>query len=310
MTTTHPPTHIYPVLPPALGGQYEVLQTNAGPVALYSSLPSGGGLHIRATPLLLIHSVNAAACAFEVAPLYDHYRTMRPTYAIDLPGYGLSDRSDRAYTIRLMTDAVLAALTHIRGQHGGAAVDVAAVSLACEFAARAACESPDAVRRLALVSPTGFSGSKRFYGAPGSSRGIKWLHDICSNPRWSSGLFNALTRPGVIRYFLQRTWGSKNIDEALWRYDVLTTRQPGAKYAPLYFLSAHLFAADVNTLYEKPACPVWVSMATRGDFTNYKGRSTVEQRSNWQFHTMDGGALPYFEDLKAFTAQSDPFLGI
>jgi hypothetical protein len=107
---------------------------------------------------------------------------------------------------------------------------------------------------------------------------------------------------------LQRTWGSKDIDEALWRYDVLTTRQPGAKHAPLYFLSAHLFAADINTLYEKLACPVWVSMATRGDFTNYKGRTTVAQHANWQFVLMQGGALPYFEDLAAFTAQSDPFL--
>jgi pimeloyl-ACP methyl ester carboxylesterase len=260
-----------------------------------------------ATPMLLIHSVNASASAFEVAPLYDHYRKTRPSYALDLPGYGLSDRSDRVYTIRLMTDAVLAVLAHIQSRHGGATVDVVAVSLSCEFAARAACEAPDAIRRLALVSPTGFNGTKRYDGPPGSSRGIGWLHHILANPLWSGGLFNALTRPGVVRYFLQRTWGSKNIDEALWRYDLLTTRQPGAKHAPLYFLSAHLFAADINALYEKLTCPVWVTMSTRGDFTNYKGRQSVAQRSNWRFVSMPGGALPYFEDLAAFTAQADPF---
>jgi pimeloyl-ACP methyl ester carboxylesterase len=258
--------------------------------------------------VLLIHSVNASASAFEVAPLYEHFRKTRPTYALDLPGYGLSDRSDRAYSIRLMTDAVLAVLAHMGSQHGGSAVDVLAVSLSGEYAARAACEAPEAVRRLALVSPTGFSGRKRFYGAPGSSRGIKWLHEFFANPRWSNGLYRTLTRPGVIRYFLERTWGSKNIDEALWRYDLLTTQQLGARYAPLYFLSAHLFAADINTLYEKLACPVWVSMATRGDFTDYKGRFTVAQRANWQFCLMRGGALPYFEDLAAFTAKIDPFL--
>ena len=29
------------------------------------------------------------------------------------------------------------------------------------------------------------------------------------------GLFRLLTRPRVVRYFLERTWGSKDIDEAL-----------------------------------------------------------------------------------------------
>jgi len=273
-------------------------------VCLYLSGPASA---TGQTPILLVHSVNASASAFEVAPLYDHYRQTRPTYAVDLPGFGLSDRSDRAYTIRLMTDALLAALAHIRSLHGGAAVDVLAVSLSAEYAARAACEAPDAVRRLALVSPTGFSRTKRHYGAPGSSRGIAWLYRLVSNPAWSQGLFNALTRPAVIRYFLERTWGSKKIDEALWRYNLLTTRQPGARFAPLYFVSAQMFSADINTLYEALTAPVWVSMATRGDFTDYQGRTTVDARSNWQFHAIEGGALPYFEDLPAFTRRLDPF---
>ncbi len=264
-------------------------------------------------PILLVHSVNAAASAAEVAPLYNHYRQTRPTYAMELPGYGFSNRSDRTYTIRLMTDAVLAVLAHIRKLHGDESttlkVDVVGVSLSCEYVARAACEAPAAVRRIALISPTGFSGSKRFYETPGTSRGIAWLHRALSNPAWSQGLFNTLTRPGVVRYFLQRTFGRKQIDEALWRYCVQTTRQPGAKHAPLYFLSAYLFAADINTLYEKLACPVWVSMATRGDFTDYRGRSTVEQRANWQFELTEGGALPYFEDLAAFAAKLDAFWG-
>lgn len=305
MTLAPPPAPSFTALPPALPGSRLELQTPAGAVCLYlPDAPNAAGQ----TPLLLVHSVNASASAFEVAPLFTHYSHTRPAYAIDLPGYGLSSRSDRPYTIRVMTDALLAALAHIRGVHGGAAVDVLGVSLSCEYVARAAIEQPNAIRRIALVSPTGFNGTKPYRGAPGSSRGIGWLHRLFSNPAWSQGLYNTLTRPAVIRYFLERTWGSKNIDEALWRYDVLTTRQPGAKYAPLYFLSAYLFAADITTLYEKLACPVWVSMPTRGDFTNYKGRGVVEGRANWQFHVIEGGALPYFEDLAAFTDRLDRFL--
>lgn len=153
-----------PPLLPAVVGQRVELQTKADLVSFYESGTPHG------SPLLLIHSVNAAASAEEVAPLYDHYRPSRPTYAIDLPGYGFSSRSDRPYTIRLMTEAVRAVLAHIRSLHGGVAVDVVGVSLSCEYVARVACEVPDAIRRIALVSPTGFSRSKRFYGTPISSR--------------------------------------------------------------------------------------------------------------------------------------------
>ena len=107
---------------------------------------------------------------------------------------------------------------------------------------------------------------------------------------------------------MQRTQGRKTIDETLWAYDVLTARQPGAKHAPYYFVSAYLFSNDINTVYEKLTCPVWVSMATRGDFTDYQGRKTVSGKPNWQFVAVEGGALPYFDDLAAFTGALDPFL--
>lgn len=258
-------------------------------------------------PLLLIHSVNAAGSAAEVAPLYKHYASQRDVVAMELPGYGFSDRSDRAYTPRLMSDAVIAVIAHMRAGHGCGPVDVLALSLSCEYAARASVEVPASVRRMAMVSPTGFSGKRRHYGPAAAGRGVAWLYRLLTCKAWVQGLYDALTRPGVVRYFLARTWGSPHIDEELWRYCVRTTRQPGARYTPLHFLSGQLFSADVNTLYEALSCPVWVSMATRGDFTDYRGRDTVQGRGNWQMRSVTGGALPYFEDLTAFVAQLDPF---
>jgi pimeloyl-ACP methyl ester carboxylesterase len=295
-------------LPPALAGERLELATPAGKVNIYRSTPPPGGATSAALPpLLLVHSVNAAGSAAEVAPLYAHYARDREVVAMELPGYGLSDRSDRTYTPRLMSDAVIAVIAHMRAGQSGAPVDVLALSLSCEYAARASVEAPGSVRRLAMVSPTGFSGKRRHYGAAAAGRGVDWLYRLFTRKVWVQGLYDTLTRPGVIRYFLARTWGSPRIDEALWRYCVLTTRQPGARYAPLHFLSGQLFSADVNTLYEALRCPVWVSMATRGDFTDYRGRDTVQGSGNWQMQHTTGGALPYFEDLAAFAAQLDPF---
>jgi pimeloyl-ACP methyl ester carboxylesterase len=303
------------LLPMALPAERRDLATHCGSLSLYWAGPDDalGSVDRSADrpaslpPLLLLHSINASSSAAEIAPLFAHYRQTRVVYALEFPGFGFSDRSDRPYTVRLMTDALQLALTAIQAESGGVAADVVALSLSCEFAARVSCETPHLIRRLAMVSPTGFSGKKRRYGPEGSVIGPAWLLRLLRWTRWSEGVYRTLTRPAVIRYFLVRTWGSDAIDEALWRYDLLTTRQPGARFAPLYFVSAQMFSADINSLYEALTGPVWVSMATRGDFTDYQGRTTVADRSNWQFLAIEGGALPYFEDLPAFARRLDPF---
>lgn len=290
-----------PSLPAAVSGERCEFDSAAGRLSVYVA---GQG-----PPLLLIHSINASASAAEMRPLHEHYRATHTVFSVDLPGYGFSDRSDRDYTPRLMTDAVHAFSAWVQSRCGPAPIDALALSLSSEYLARAAAEAPGSYRSVALVSPTGFNGLKPWRGEPGSTRGLPWLYKTLRGPGavWGLALFRALTRPGVIRYFLGRTWGSKNIDEALWAYDVLTTRVPGAQHAPLHFLSAKLFSADIHTVYESLALPVWMSHGVRGDFTDYRGKVIVESRPNWQFTIFPTGALPYFEVPQDFCEAYDRF---
>lgn len=291
-----------PTLPAAVSGDRFEFDSPVGRVSAYRA---GQG-----APLLLVHSINASASAAEMRPLHEHYRATRSVFSIDLPGYGFADRSDRDYTPRLMTDALHALVERIRAEFGDEPIDALALSLSCEFLARAAAERPAHYRSLALVSPTGFSGRGVWRGPPGSTRGKPWLHRALRGPGkgWGESLFRGLTRPGVVRYFLERTWGSKQIDEELWAYDLITTRQPGAHHAPLHFLAANLFSADIHTLYEQLAMPVWMSHGVRGDFTDYRGKTLVEGRSNWRFSVFPTGALPYFEVPQEFCAAYDGFI--
>lgn len=302
MTSPTTRSSVYaPSLPPAVpGAQLAITLPGFGRMAAFVD---GQG-----PPLLLVHSVNAAACAAEVRPLHLRFAASRTVLSLDLPGYGLSDRPDFPYTPRLMTDAVLAAATALRQRCGGAPVDALALSLGCEFLARAATEQPALFRSLALVSPTGFMGKRVWRGAPGSTRAVPGMLKILRGPGWGGALFRGLTRPGVIRYFLQRTWGAKAIDEDLWRYDVLTTRQPGAEHAPLHFLSAGLFSADIHDVYDRLVQPVWMSHGVRGDFTDYRGAGFVQGRANWQFSVYPTGALPQFELPARFCADLQAFL--
>jgi hypothetical protein len=153
-------------------------------------------------------------------------------------------------------------------------------------------------------------GHKPRRGPPGSTRGMPWLYRLLSAELYSQALFNGLTKPGVVRYFLQRTWGGKHIDETMCAYSVATAAQPGARFAPLHFLAGDLFSADIHTVYEGIGQPVWASHGVRGDFTDYRGMSIVRLRPNWKIDVFQTGALPYFEVPAAFLGTMDAFLGV
>ena len=273
------------------------------------TLPYADGdlaLHVdgpaSAPPLLLVHSVNAAAGVHEVAPLLAHFAATRRVYALELPGFGESTRPDIPYTPALMTGAVETAARAIAGRHGERPLDALALSLSCEFLARAACAEPGRYRSLALASPTGFAGTDPASGPPGSTRALPGLHRWLAHRPWSRGLFDLLTSRRSVRYFLRRTFGSRAVDEALvdaaWR----AARHPAAHHAPLCFLCGFMFSRDTSRLYQSLTMPVWMSHGVRGDFTDYRLKTRLGLGPNWRFDVLQTGAIPWFEDLPGFLA--------
>lgn len=277
-----------PVLPPAVPGTRRTFGVGGRRVSCYADGPTG-------RPLLLIHSINAVASAYEVKPIYEHYRLQRPVRALELPGFGFSDRADVEYRPRRMIDAIKAALGDL-----GQPADVLALSLSSEFAACAALELPQAVRTLALVSPTGFSNH--------TPRSSPRLLAFLRLPPWNRALFRLLTTRPSIRYFLRKTWGGPDIDEGLADYGFTTGRQEGARHAPYYFVSGCLFDPDIMSAYRKLQLPVWLAHGTRGDFVDYSKETQVAGKPNWSLQVFQTGALPHFERPDEFFAAYDGFL--
>lgn len=288
-------------LPPAIDAERHETQGRAGRLSFYVA---GQG-----APLLLIHSVNAAASAYEVRPIFEHVQHSRRVYALDLPGFGFSERSNRNYTPRLFSDAILDMLDLIDAECGSAPVDALALSLGGEFLARAASERPERFRSVALVSPTAFDVGEQFYGEPGSVRGFPPLRQLYEFPLWGRALFNALNSRASQRYFLARTFGSyAAIDQGLLEYDYLTAHQPGAQHAPFAFITGGLFSADINRVYELLQMPVWLAHGVRGDFGQVRDTSMIDQRNNWTRQQFDTGMLPHFEQPHLFLAHYAAFL--
>lgn len=231
-------------LPPALDAPRERFTTShLGEISYYAGGPEDG------RPLVLLHSINAAPSAFEMKPLYDHYRATRRVYVPELPGFGFSERSDRQYSPELYANAIVAFLTQVVG----APADVIAFSLSSEFAARALLAAEERFSSLALLSPTGFSARRLPSGGVGRT-----MHGFFTLPGLGQGLYRLLTQRRSIRYFLQRSYVGE-VPEELIDYAYATSHQPGARHAPYYFLAGQLFTRDaLETLYRRLKLPVLV----------------------------------------------------
>ena len=138
-------------LPKALDARRGTVGTTVGRLSYYADDSAGG------TPLLLVHSINAAASAYEMRPLFEHYRGQRPVYALELPGFGFSERPNIIYTPEVFRDAILEFLAKVVEQPA----DVIALSLSSEFAALAAQQQPERFNSIAMISPTGFASSQQ-----------------------------------------------------------------------------------------------------------------------------------------------------
>lgn len=289
-----------PPLPPPFPATRRDLDGRAGRIALWST---GEG-----RTALLVHSVNAAASAYEVRPIVERLSVDHRVVAMDLPGYGGSQRGDRRYDIALFGAAVEDAIDAVAAEAGGP-IDLLAVSLSSEFAARAALSRPARVRTLAMVTPTGLDRRSRDRRAPsGTGREVPGVHAVLSAPLWSQRLFDALTSRRSVAYFLRRTFGASAVPADLVDYCWTSARQPGARFAPLAFLCGRLFGADVRDVYERLELPVWVPHATRGDFTDFSGADWTAARANWRLQPFEAGALPHFEHPAAFDASYRSFL--
>jgi len=231
-------------LPPALDAARDVFSTmHLKEISFYADGPEG------TRPLVLLHSINAAPSAFEMKPLFEHYRKTRRVYAPELPGFGFSDRSDRKYSPELYANAIAAFLTNIVKEPA----DVVAFSLSCEFAGRAALVAGDRFHTLTLLSPTGFSKRRLPSGKTGQR-----LHRFFTLPGLGQGLYRLLTKPAGIRYFMRKSYVGEPPQELI-DYAYATSHQPGARHAPYYFLAGQLFTPNaVDVIYAKLGLPVLV----------------------------------------------------
>jgi len=288
-------------LPDAISAERQVFLSQAsGWLSYYVDKQASG------RPLVLIHSVNAAASAYEMLPLFQRYRAQRPVYALDLPGYGFSNRLPRPYSPQLFQDVVVEFLETQVGEP----VDAIALSLGAEFTARAALARPDLFHSLVLISPSGLKGSggaSRSQRA-GDSGASNALYPLLSFPLWGRALFDLIATRRSLDYYVKGSFVGKPF-AGLTDYGYYTAHQPGAENVPLYFLSGQLFTRAVaEQVYEQVQTPTLV-IYDRDQFVRFDGLPAVlEHNPAWRaVRIAPTLGLPHFEKPDETTAAIDAF---
>lgn len=256
-------------------------------------------------PLVLIHSINAAGSPYELRPIFEQYRGTRDIYALDLPGFGFSERSDREYSPAVYVQAIINLLERV-----GEKADVIALSLGCEFAAQAALERPDLFLSLTMISPSGFNrrDNKGASQAAQQSGASDFFYKLFSFPLWGRAFYDLIATRKSIHYFLQQSFVGQ-VNPALEAYSYRTSHQPGAHHAPLYFVSGKLFTPDIREkVYSKLQMPVMVLYDSDAFVRFDLLPAHVEQHTNWQAERIaPTRGLPQFEQMEEVARRLDQF---
>ncbi|NGM69905.1 alpha/beta hydrolase [Natronolimnobius sp. AArcel1] len=176
--------------------------------------------------MLLLHGVHAGASSNEFSPVFERLAEDYHVFAVDLPGFGRSNRPPLVYSPTLYAE-------FIRDFAGDVTESpiVVASSLTGAFAVDAAGEDESEFAHLVLICPTGDTGDER-----------PWLRTLVRSPLLGTTLFNLLASKPSLRYFYDRDgyYDSDRIDAAEVAYAWDSAHQPGARYAPASFASGTL----------------------------------------------------------------------
>lgn len=199
-------------------------------------------------PLVLLHDLEVGGSSYEmrkiVAALSEHYQV----YALDLLGFGLSDRLNIPYAASTYIDLYKDFLRDVVGRPA----TLLASGYSCNHAVALAVQAPERCERLILLSPISLF-------TPPTQR--PWLTRLLQQPMLSIVLYAFLTTPIVLRRLIARKHMQDNsqVSRDDFAHYFAAAHQLGAQYAPLAALSGAL-AIDVSVQYAhltQPSLLLW-----------------------------------------------------
>lgn len=135
------------------------------------------------------------------------------------------------------------------------------------------------------------------------------VHRVLSTPLLSQGLYALVASRPSIRWFLNKSFINAAPADLI-DYAYATSHQPGARYAPLYFLSTQLFTPDATArLYGRLTGLPVLALADRDPYVDFPTLPAfVAAHPDWQHEALAPHlGLPHWERPAATFAALDRF---
>lgn len=135
-------------------------------------------------PLLLLHDLTVGSCVYEFNKITDSLSASHEIYAIDLLGYGLSDKPYITYTNYLYVQLVIDFIKNIIGKK----TDIIATGDSVPIAVMACHNDPEAINKMIFINPKNLYESNLI-----PSKQTKLLKYLLETPIMGTYIYNLLT---------------------------------------------------------------------------------------------------------------------
>jgi pimeloyl-ACP methyl ester carboxylesterase len=228
----------------ALGGEAHFYRWKHGRVFYKASGPEHSG-----PPLVFIHGVGAGASSFMWRKNFDDLARDFRVYAIDLLGFGFSDKPAAAsYSADLYVDLITDFIREVSGYPA----NIIASSLGAAYAIRVADEHPELINAMILNGPSGADSSNRRPGMAGAA-----FYGLLQSPVLGTSFYNVMASERSIRDYARDNlfYDHRRVTDRLVSNLYATSHQPGAQHAIAAFLSGYL-NTDTRSPFSRLTQPV------------------------------------------------------
>jgi pimeloyl-ACP methyl ester carboxylesterase len=232
----------------ALGGEARLFDWKYGRVFYKTA-----GRNNPGPPLLFVHGIGAGASSFMWRKNFDALARYFPVYALDLLGFGFSDKPGAApYSADLYVELITDFVREVTNYP----VNVIASSLGAAYAVRVADEHPELIRKLILNAPAGADGFRHKPGVAGAA-----FYGLLQSPVLGTSFYNVMASERSIRDYGRKTvfYDHRRVTDRLVAHLYATSHQAGAQHAIAAFVSGYL-NTDMRPAFARltqPSILVW-----------------------------------------------------
>jgi pimeloyl-ACP methyl ester carboxylesterase len=207
------------------------------------------GQHNPGNPILFVHGVSAGASSFMWRKNFDDLAQTFNVYAIDLLGFGFSDKPATApYSADLYVDQIADFIRDITGQP----VNIIASSLSAAYSIRVADEHPELINSLILNSSVGYNTLNTRPGMTGAA-----FYGLLQSPVLGTSFYNVMASERSIREHARNNlfYDPRRVTNRFVANMYSTSHQEGAQYAIAAFVSGYL-NTDTRAAFSRLKQPV------------------------------------------------------